>query len=300
MERDHAIERLESLVGKDLRTVATELGITVYTNNKLNKGWAGQTVERYLGLPLNSARSPNLGSWELKVIPLKKDKDGRFVVKETMAITMLDPVEVKAKEFSDSHLFTKLRKLITVSREHSDNDESSLVLGCHAFELENTELFDDVSSDYELIRNHLKKGEQLSGYMGNYVQPRTKGPGHGSTSRAFYARKKLVEYIIGQQEPPRKVLNLSAYFPNFESVAEQLTIPIGVGRDVPTRTTSKFADCTKHAGKDNLSNRVSLDELMIKLPANQSGKGRHKCSYCAFEAGFRAGVASVSGDRKDL
>jgi hypothetical protein len=33
--------------------------------------------------------------------------------------------------------------------------------------------------------------------MGVLVQPRTKGPGHGSTSRAFYARARLVGRILG-------------------------------------------------------------------------------------------------------
>ena len=38
--------------------------------------------------------------------------------------------------------------------------------------------------------------ESLTGKMGVLVQPRTKGPGHGSRSRAFYARKALVARIL--------------------------------------------------------------------------------------------------------
>jgi hypothetical protein len=50
-----------------------------------------------------------------------------------------------------------------------------------------------------LIRNVIRtRGfHHLSGSMGTLVQPRTKGPGHGSTSRAFYARSKLVARILG-------------------------------------------------------------------------------------------------------
>lgn len=36
----------------------------------------------------------------------------------------------------------------------------------------------------------------LTGAMGVLVQPRTKGAGHGSTSRAFYARPIFVAHII--------------------------------------------------------------------------------------------------------
>lgn len=38
----------------------------------------------------------------------------------------------------------------------------------------------------------------LTGKMGVLVQPRTKGKGHGSTSRAFYARTGFVTHIIEQ------------------------------------------------------------------------------------------------------
>ena len=30
-----------------------------------------------------------------------------------------------------------------------------------------------------------------------------------------------------------------------------------------------------------------IDPAMAELSANQSGEGRHKCPYCAYEAGYR-------------
>lgn len=62
------------------------------------------------------------------------------------------------------------------------------------------ELYNAVKADYDLVRNTLldsNKGfNSLTGKMGVYIQPRTKGAGHGSTSRAFYARPKfLAEFI---------------------------------------------------------------------------------------------------------
>jgi hypothetical protein len=38
--------------------------------------------------------------------------------------------------------------------------------------------------------------EALTGRMGVFIQPRTKGAGHGSTSRAFYARVPFLKKII--------------------------------------------------------------------------------------------------------
>jgi DNA mismatch repair protein MutH len=98
LEKSEALQKLNALVGKDLRPLADKLKITVWKDEKINKGWTGHTVERYLGLPINSAQSPNFGSWELKVIPLVQGPKSGLRVKETMAITMIDGEEVKAME----------------------------------------------------------------------------------------------------------------------------------------------------------------------------------------------------------
>jgi DNA mismatch repair protein MutH len=200
MDRQEALKRILMLKGRDLRPLADELHVTVKKDGKPNKGWAGHVIERYLGLPLNSAQSPNFGSWELKVIPLYFRKDGELVVKETMAITKIDPFEVTAKEFEDSHLLNKLRKILIVSRIFENQQEASTILyGVAEFDLDNPEIYEQVKADYDLVRNTIQTQgfSALTGRMGVLVQPRTKGPGHGSTSRAFYARKKFVEKILG-------------------------------------------------------------------------------------------------------
>jgi DNA mismatch repair protein MutH len=105
MERADAIEQIKTLVGKDLRPLADEYQVTVWKDGKKNKGWVGHVIERFLGLPINSAQSPNFGSWELKVVSLVPRRSGVLRVKETMAITMIDPYNVAAKPFEESHLF---------------------------------------------------------------------------------------------------------------------------------------------------------------------------------------------------
>lgn len=200
MERREAIRKLQQLVGKELHELADEYGVTIYRNNRVNKGWAGHVFERHLQLPINSAQSPNFGSWELKSIPLKYKKNGELTFKETMAITMIDEVNVCQKEFEDSHLLAKLRKAIVVARIVGANvDEPSYIHSITEFNLSN-EMYEAVKADYDLVRNTLLDSNRgfhaLTGKMGVYIQPRTKGAGHGSTSRAFYARPKfLAEFI---------------------------------------------------------------------------------------------------------
>jgi DNA mismatch repair protein MutH len=203
MDRQEAITKLKLLEGKDLRQLAEGFGVTVWKEGKINKGWAGHVMERYLGLPLNSAQSPNFGSWELKIVPLKQKPSGQIVVKETMAITMIDPVNVLQKTFEDSHLLAKLAKIVVCARMFvSKKEESSLLVRVAKFDLDNPELFAKVKKDYDLVRVTIRDNgfDALTGKMGVLVQPRTKGPGHGSTSRAFYARKQFVSQILNLGE----------------------------------------------------------------------------------------------------
>lgn len=200
MERKDAIKSLRKLEGQDLRKLADLYKVTVWKDGRLNKGWAGHVLERYLGLPINSAQSPNFGSWELKIVPLKRLRTGEIVVKETMAITMIDPVNVSQKEFEKSHLLAKLKKIVVCARMFESKEEkSSILVRVSTFDLDNPAIYQQVKADYNSTRNTIRrKGfDELTGKMGVLVQPRTKGPGHGSTSRAFYARKKFVAHILG-------------------------------------------------------------------------------------------------------
>lgn len=199
MERAEAVSKLERLKGVDLVPLARKYGVTMWKDGKLNKGWAGHVLERHLGLPLNSSQSPNFGSWELKLVPLKKLRTGKMVPKETMAITMIDSVHVEANPFESSHLLSKLRKAVICARLFESKEErKSELVQVATFDLDDPAIFDAIKADYEETRAVIKtRGfDYLTGKMGKLVQPRTKGPGHGSTSRAFYGRKELVHIVL--------------------------------------------------------------------------------------------------------
>jgi hypothetical protein len=95
---------------------------------------------------------------------------------------------------------SKLKKAVIVARIVGDKyDQPTTVHSVVAIDL-NGELYESVRADYELVReclNDPKRGFScLTGKMGVYVQPRTKGAGHGSTSRAFYARPLFLSEFI--------------------------------------------------------------------------------------------------------
>ena len=197
-----ALKILRQLKGKDLRSLADKYGVTVWTERgTLNKGWVGHTAEAVLGIPPNSSRNPNGGSWELKTASLKRRaRDGKLVPKETLAITMINPEEVVNTPFENSHLLAKLRNLVVLARIYENRQESSThVYSVGIFDLGSVDVYEIVKSDYNLVRETIQNEgfEALSGRMGQYVQPRTKGAGHGTTSRAFYARTGFVKRILG-------------------------------------------------------------------------------------------------------
>lgn len=201
LSRAEGLKRLGTLIGQDLRVLAKHYGITVFRGGNKNKGWAGQTVEAFLGRSPNSDRGPDFGDWELKVVPLTIDSQEVFRVKESMAIAMFQPWELESQPFEDSHLFDKLRSLVLVARHFDvDGERMSIVVRAVAFDLSDTQLLRSVKDDYEearwVLRNHGPDG--LRGEVGQLVQTRVKGGRNkGARGHAFYARPKFVATMLG-------------------------------------------------------------------------------------------------------
>jgi len=200
---DDAFNRLSGLMGQDLRQLAAKYGVTVFKDGKLNKGWVGQVVERILGFKLSSLQAPNGVDWELKVVSLR-EKNGAWEPKETMQITMISSSAALCADFKDSFLYHKLRRMLVCGREFAGPAEPRArlisVVKFDILEPQNSELLKMVEADYHLVRNTIAQNgfDALTGRMGILVQPRTKGPGHGSRSRAFYARRvQFVARILG-------------------------------------------------------------------------------------------------------
>ena len=203
MKRQEAFDALLHLQGRDFHELAREYDVEVVSSRsgRVNKGWAGHVLERYLGLSLNSSQAPNFGSWELKLTSMKHlSSSGQLVFKETMQVTMIDPVHVERYSFEDSHLLTKLRKALIVARTVGNDVQEPQYFHSVAFvDLEDDqELYDIIKGDYNQIRTCIidRGFDHLTGHMGRFIQPRTKGPGHGSTSRAFYARKQFLYHVF--------------------------------------------------------------------------------------------------------
>lgn len=194
-----AIRNLNKYIGKDLVVLANKFGITTYIDGHQNKGWKGLTLERLAGLTTNNTQAPNGLGFELKSTAYTV-KDGIHKPKETMAITMINPAKLINTPFYESHCWEKLKSIVFCAVSwYGKHIEKSELLKVTSFDfLEEKDLIDEIEADYEFIRNKLIQTgfTSLTGRDGKWIQARTKGAGHGSISRAFYARKTLLNEIF--------------------------------------------------------------------------------------------------------
>src|SRR3989344_2776627 len=153
-----AINNLKKYVGQDLRVLALANGITTYETGKQNKGWKGLVLERLAGLETNVSKAPNGLTYELKSVAFHHVKD-KLVPKETMAITMINPEELKTHSFFESHCWAKLKTIVFCAVEwNGTNSEEAKLLKVASLDFaEDDELIKEIKADYDFIRNKLVK-----------------------------------------------------------------------------------------------------------------------------------------------
>ena len=202
--RIKAIENLNKHIGDELFESAEKFGLSVFKNEKQNKGGKGLTLERLAGLDNDNKQAPNGLGFELKSCAFHQVK-GIWKPKETFAITMINPKVLAETEFFDSHCWEKLKSLVfcAVSWHGKHVPKSQLLKIVSLDFLEDDNLLLEIKDDYDLIRNKLINYgfESLTGKDGKWIQARTKGAGHGSTSRAFYAKTGLIGQLIDLNSP---------------------------------------------------------------------------------------------------
>jgi DNA mismatch repair protein MutH len=199
LTRANAIENLKKYKGQDLISFAKKYNITSFETGKQNKGWKGLVLERLAGLDNSTSRAPNGLTFELKSVSCIV-KDNSLAAKETMAITMINQQELRDKSFFESHCWNKLKSIVFCAVEWSSkNAKTAKLLNITSFDFEKDDtLILEIKKDYDFIRKKLIENgfASLTGKDGKWIQARTKGTGHGSTTRAFYARKELVNRIL--------------------------------------------------------------------------------------------------------
>ena len=151
-----------------------------------DKGIVGKFLETLLGIP-HSSNLLDCTDGEVKTFPVKKLKSGKIVPKESMCITMLSKADLSITKFNESHCYTKMSNMLTISY-FRENDIISFTGACIINLIKQTDIYDILEADYNTIQNTYIENDILESKNGTFLQTRTKGAGHGSTSRAFYLR----------------------------------------------------------------------------------------------------------------
>jgi DNA mismatch repair protein MutH len=158
-----------------------------------NKGKPGLFLETLLGVA-NTSDPLDCSDGEIKCFPLKKSGNN-YVPKETIAVTMLDTESLKTKSFEESKCYTKLKNTLFIP--YYRDEENICFFPSTLINLSTRQdILEVLKKDYNTIRQEYIESETLTSTTGTYLQNRTKGPGHGSTSRAFYLRTKFIKDFI--------------------------------------------------------------------------------------------------------
>ena len=175
-------EKLLLIIGKEFNLPKTK-----------NKGLAGLFLEECLGIP-HTSNCLDCIDGELKIFPVKKLKKGDIVPKETMAVTMVSTEDLKKCEFAESNCYKKLNKMLATPYIRTGDTirflpPTLIERGAAKF----ANIYEIIDADYKLIRANYIESGRLESEIGTLLQTRTKGSGHGSTSRAFYLRSEFMK-----------------------------------------------------------------------------------------------------------
>ena len=175
-------EKMTPLIGKEYKLPITK-----------NKGLPGYFLEDLLGIP-HTRNCLDCVDGELKIFPVKKLKNGKLVPKETIAVTMLSTDELRENDFNTSKCCKKITRMLIVPY-YRNGDNIRFLQSSIVDRSAHTEMYTTIENDYNTIRQQYIEHGILQSKTGMILQNRTKGAGHGSTSRAFYLRKEFLKCI---------------------------------------------------------------------------------------------------------
>jgi len=207
--RQDVLELLSRILpNQELSPFAHQHHITIEKNGKVNKGWVGLTVERMAKLGFSNKAERDGFDFELKTTKLMFQGD-RWVPKETIKVTQLNPDLILEETFETSTLWNKLQRQIIVGC-HYESPVLCRAISLSAIDISDPELKSSIRAFWEEVRHTVGAGEIAEyhnlGTFEEFLQLRPTGSeklfstcpitGEKFPSRAFYATKKLLHRIL--------------------------------------------------------------------------------------------------------
>lgn len=201
---DTISQRLAAFVGVPFGSLSQTLGVPgLERPADRRKSFAGDVAEAMLDIARNALPDPDLESIgaEIKTIPL----DARSRPRENTKITSLTPRLVSTEgDFYTSHLYAKMRAILFLPVQKSDNDDpASWYLRPPFLWLPGTEQLRVIRADYETYLAAIREGrwDVLSLRTGTYLGVNTSGQTSAGMQRqdkpyAWWLKRELTRVIV--------------------------------------------------------------------------------------------------------
>ena len=195
--------------------------------NERAKGHLGQIVEEsYFGYEINSNKEADFKELgiELKVTPIKQNKNGTISAKERLVLNIINYHEEIAYEFENSSFWKKNEKLLLMFYEWIPKVERAkykiLKSYLHTYPEEDLEV---IKNDWNIIVNKIKEGKahELSEADTNYLGACTKGASKSSLrsqpfndelamQRAFSLKQSYMTALVRQLFTKKDLVRFSS------------------------------------------------------------------------------------------
>lgn len=262
-----------------------EIDTTGRVKNEKAKGHLGQVIEEsFFGYEVNSEKEADFDnlSIELKVTPIKKNKNGTLSAKERLVLNIINYHEEVHKEFKTSSFWKKNEKLLLMfylwdpSLKRADYKLIKSYL--YTYPEEDLAI---IEQDWKAIINKIRQGQahKLSEADTNYLAASTKGASKKSQrtqpfsdemamQRAFSLKQSYMTAIV------RKIIQ--------NEDLEQITNP----KDLQKKSLSEILESKFYPYKD-----MSLEEISKKanLKINSQSK--------SFLQQFVSGLLGIQGTK---
>jgi DNA mismatch repair protein MutH len=179
-ELEALLAHARALIGVELGELAEQLGLPVPSDAagaERSKGWAGQIVERELGVEA-AGRGPDFAhlGLELKTVPVDADLNPR----ESTAVCQIDPIAIAAESWATSAVRDKLARVLFVAIERPPGTHAPSERRVSAVRLWSPSVDEDqlLRADFELfVREYFRRGRAgaITGHLGQVLQVRPKG-----------------------------------------------------------------------------------------------------------------------------
>lgn len=229
ISEEELLKYAKLLEGKKIRDIGKISKINKWLKKGKNKGAIGNAIQAvYFGIPANSVKEAdfNYHNLELKVTPIKKNKNKTYSSKERLVLNMINYETDYLYEFENSPLMKKSQQMLIVFYLHEEDTDplDFKILKVEKFTIPPEDL-PTIREDYYTIIDKIKQGKahQISESDTTYLAACTKGAGKGKDLRKQPFSKELAK----QRAFSFKQKYMTVYFNNIygKQSAEKLNIP---------------------------------------------------------------------------